>query len=75
MRWFRGPALPDGRAAGKPVGISKTPVREALLRLRHGGLVEIHSQRGTYVFPLDEAGLDHPASGDRHAERGQVQQN
>ncbi len=40
------------------LGISKTPVREALLRLRHGGLVEIHAQRGTFVFTLDEAGVD-----------------
>lgn len=41
------------------LGISKTPVREALLRLRHGGLVEIHAQRGTFVFTLDAAGVDH----------------
>ncbi len=40
------------------LGISKTPVREALLQLRHGGLVEIHPQRGTFVFTLDESGVD-----------------
>lgn len=34
------------------LGISKTPVREALLRLRADGLVDIHPQRGTYVFSL-----------------------
>ena len=39
------------------MGISKTPVREALLRLQTEGLVEIHPQRGTYVFSLDEAGV------------------
>jgi len=39
------------------LGISKTPVREALLRLQTEGLVEIHAQRGTFVFSLDEAGV------------------
>lgn len=35
------------------LGISKTPVREALLQLRNDGLVDIHPQRGTYVFQVD----------------------
>ncbi len=35
------------------LGISKTPVREALLQLRADGLVDIHPQRGTYVFRVD----------------------
>ncbi|BEU98820.1 GntR family transcriptional regulator (plasmid) [Acidovorax sp. DW039] len=34
------------------MGISKTPIREALVRLRIEGLVEIHPQRGTFVFKL-----------------------
>lgn len=34
-------------------GISKTPVREALLRLKMDGLVDIQPQRGTFVFTLD----------------------
>jgi len=37
------------------LGVSKTPVREALLRLKGDGLVEIHPQRGTFVFRLDAA--------------------
>ena len=52
-----GEQLSEVQLAGR-LGISKTPVREALLRLRHGGLVEIHAQRGTFVFTLDEAGVD-----------------
>lgn len=34
------------------MGVSKTPVREALLRLKGDGLVDIHPQRGTFVFRL-----------------------
>ena len=34
------------------MGISKTPVREALVRLKMEGLVEIVPQRGTFVFKL-----------------------
>jgi DNA-binding GntR family transcriptional regulator len=34
------------------MGVSKTPVREALVRLQGQGLVQIHPQRGTFVFRL-----------------------
>jgi DNA-binding GntR family transcriptional regulator len=37
------------------LGVSKTPVRESLLRLKAEGLVEIQPQRGTFVFQLDAA--------------------
>lgn len=56
-------AIVEGeRAFGEPLseaslalslGISKTPVREALLRLKMDGLVDIQPQRGTFVFSLE----------------------
>ncbi len=33
-------------------GISKTPVREALVQLKMEGLVHIHPQRGSFVFDM-----------------------
>lgn len=41
------------------MGVSKTPVREALLRLKAEGLVEIHPQRGTFVFLLSASEVAH----------------
>jgi DNA-binding GntR family transcriptional regulator len=35
------------------LGISKTPVREALMQLKQEGLVQVLPQRGTYVFRLE----------------------
>lgn len=34
------------------LGVSKTPVREALMQLKRDGLVEIRPQRGTFVFTM-----------------------
>jgi len=39
-------------ALAADLGISKTPVREALLQLKLEGLVDVQPQRGTYVFRL-----------------------
>ena len=40
------------------LGISKTPVREALQELRREGLVRIDPRRGTSIFHLEEAEID-----------------
>jgi DNA-binding GntR family transcriptional regulator len=37
------------------LGVSKTPIREALLRLKMEGLVSIQPQRGSFVFDMTAA--------------------
>lgn len=46
-----GQALSETDLAGQ-LGVSKTPVREAFLRLKIEGLVDIQPQRGTFVFSM-----------------------
>jgi len=46
-----GEALSETALAVK-LGVSKTPIREAFLRLKTEGLVEIQPQRGTFVFDM-----------------------
>jgi DNA-binding GntR family transcriptional regulator len=46
-----GQALSETALAAE-LGVSKTPIREALLRLQTEGLVQILPQRGTFVFQL-----------------------
>jgi DNA-binding GntR family transcriptional regulator len=46
-----GEALSETALAAE-LGVSKTPIREAFLRLRTEGLVDIQPQRGTFVFDM-----------------------
>ena len=46
----------------KMLGISKTPVREALMQLRREGLVQIEPQRGTSIFRIQDAEIDQIAA-------------
>jgi DNA-binding GntR family transcriptional regulator len=45
------------RALAASLGISRTPVREALASLARGGLVVIRPQSGSFVMVLDEASV------------------
>lgn len=52
-----GQALSESDFA-EQLGVSKTPVREAFLRLKTEGLVDIQPQRGTFVFNLVPSELE-----------------
>jgi DNA-binding GntR family transcriptional regulator len=43
---------------GARLGVSRTPVREALLRLRNEGFLEVEAKTGWFVKPLDFRKLD-----------------
>lgn len=42
----------DAKAIGDALGVSRTPVREAMLRLANEGVLEVNSRRGVRVLPL-----------------------
>lgn len=44
------------------LGVSKTPVREALMQLRREGLVQIDPQRGTSIFRIKSAEIEQIAA-------------
>lgn len=43
---------------GQQLGVSRTPVREALFRLRNEGFLEVESKTGWFVKPIDFGRLD-----------------
>jgi DNA-binding GntR family transcriptional regulator len=55
--WQLGEKISEARVAAH-LGVSKTPVREALVQLKREGLVEIRPQAGTYVFTLAQGELN-----------------
>jgi len=52
LRFRPGQTLSENELA-QEYGVSRTPVREAVQRLRHGALVEVRPQSGTVVSKID----------------------
>jgi DNA-binding GntR family transcriptional regulator len=57
FRWVPGDRFSETEI-GQRLGVSRTPVREALLRLRSEGLLGVEAKSGWYVQPIDFARLD-----------------
>ncbi len=57
FRWVPGDRLSESEV-GVRLGVSRTPVREALFRLRNEGLLEVESKSGWFVRPIDFGRLD-----------------
>ena len=51
-----GAPLSENQLASE-LGVSKTPIREALLQLKVEGLVSIQPQRGSFVFDMSPADI------------------
>lgn len=58
------------RRLSEQFGVSKTPIREALLTLATEGLIEIHPRRGTFVFSLSARDIDQVTEVRRILEKG-----
>lgn len=58
FRLLPGARFSENEIAGR-ARVSRTPVREALLRLAREGFVEVHSKSGWTVRPLDFARFEH----------------
>jgi GntR family transcriptional regulator, rspAB operon transcriptional repressor len=56
LTFLPGSALSES-ALVEQIGVSRTPIRQALQRLEHEQLLQIYPQRGTIVAPLDMAGF------------------
>lgn len=57
FNWLPGDRLSEADI-GQRLGVSRTPVREALLRLRNEGFLAVEAKTGWFVKPVDFGRLD-----------------
>jgi DNA-binding GntR family transcriptional regulator len=57
FRWVPGDRFSEADVAQR-LGVSRTPVREALFRLRNEGFLEVESKAGWFVKPIDFERVD-----------------
>jgi DNA-binding GntR family transcriptional regulator len=57
FRWVPGDRFSEAEI-GQRLGVSRTPVREALFRLRNEGLLGVEAKSGWFVMPIDFVRLD-----------------
>ncbi len=57
FRWVPGDRFSETEI-GQRLGVSRTPVREALFRLRNEGLLGVEAKSGWFVMPIDFVRLD-----------------
>ncbi|HEX2117025.1 MAG TPA: GntR family transcriptional regulator [Alphaproteobacteria bacterium] len=55
--WVPGQRLSENEVA-RSLGVSRTPVREAFIRLRQEALIRVYPQSGTVVSPIDLAEVE-----------------
>ena len=58
--WLKPGEPVNEKAICEQLGVSRTPVREALMRLADEGLVQVYPQAGTFISPID---LEHVFEG------------
>ncbi len=57
FRWVAGDRFSEAEI-GQRLGVSRTPVREALFKLRNEGFLDVESKTGWFVKPIDFMRLD-----------------
>jgi DNA-binding GntR family transcriptional regulator len=57
FRWVPGDRFSEAEVAQR-LGVSRTPVREALFRLRNEGFLDVESKAGWFVRPIDFERVD-----------------